>query len=160
MFHRLSDNFYVAGQITRDHLAQAKKNGVVVIVNNRPDGEDPTAPQAAAIAMSAAAIGLDYRSIPITHAGFSAPQLDALEATMEIAQRAGGSVLAYCKSGMRSTALWALVQARCGGDITEICDTAKAVGYDLTSLRGSLDALVGSAPVGSAFVPLSAKNGD
>jgi uncharacterized protein (TIGR01244 family) len=56
---------------------------------------------------------------------------------------ATGPVLAYCRSGTRSTHLWALTRARAGDDVDAIVEAAAGAGYDLTGLRPMLDALAG-----------------
>jgi uncharacterized protein (TIGR01244 family) len=42
-----------------------------------------------------------------------------------------GRVLAFCKSGTRSTFLWALAEAQRGADGEELMRKAAAAGYDL-----------------------------
>ena len=71
---------------------------------------------------------------------FSHPQLDALDTLLGDAT---GPVLAYCRSGTRSTHLWALTRARAGDDIDMLCDAAANGGYDLSALRPMMDALAG-----------------
>ena len=139
-FRTLSADFSVAPQISLEDVVEAKAAGFAMIVNNRPDGEEPDAPQGDDIAGAAAAEGLAYAAIPIGHAGFSHPQLDALDAVLA---GATGPVLAYCRSGTRSTHLWALTRARAGDDVDAICEAAANAGYDLSGLRPMLDALAG-----------------
>ncbi|MEO0872450.1 MAG: sulfur transferase domain-containing protein, partial [Pseudomonadota bacterium] len=43
-FRALSDAFYASPQITLADIEAATEAGIAVIVNNRPDGEDPSAP--------------------------------------------------------------------------------------------------------------------
>jgi len=139
-FRTLSADYSVAPQISIEDVAEAKAAGFAMIVNNRPDGEEPEAPQGDAIANAAAAEGLAYAAIPVGHAGFSHPQLDALDAVLN---GATGPVLAYCRSGTRSTHLWALTRARAGDDVGAIVEAAAGAGYDLSGLRPMLDALAG-----------------
>ena len=139
-FRPLTADYSVAPQISIEDVAAAKSAGFAMIVNNRPDGEEPAAPQSEAIAHAAAAEGLAYAAIPIGHAGFSHAQIDALDAVLA---GATGPVLAYCRSGTRSTHLWALARARAGDDVDAICDAAARAGYDLTGLRPMMEALAG-----------------
>ncbi|PZQ23929.1 MAG: TIGR01244 family phosphatase [Sphingopyxis macrogoltabida] len=139
-FRSLSADYSVAPQISLEDIAAAKAAGFAMIVNNRPDGEEPSAPQGDAIAHAAAAEGLAYAAIPVGHGGFSHAQLDALDAVLG---GATGSVLAYCRSGTRSTHLWALARARAGDDVDALVDAAAGAGYDLTGLRPMLDTLAG-----------------
>lgn len=139
-FRPLSPTYSVAPQITIEDVAEAKAQGFAMIVNNRPDGEDPSAPQGDDIAHAAAAEGLAYAAIAIGHSGFSHAQIDALDTLLADAT---GPILAYCRSGTRSTHLWALTRARAGDDVGEIVDAAAKAGYDLSGLRPMLDALAG-----------------
>ena len=137
MFRKINDNISVSPQISLDDVAAAKAEGVTLIINNRPDGEDPSAPQSADIEAAARAAGMKYIAIPITHSGFSGPQVDAMIAALAD----GDKILAYCRSGTRSTLLWSLAQAKQGVDPDEISRLAGNAGYDITPVRAMVDAL-------------------
>ncbi|HMO77010.1 MAG TPA: TIGR01244 family sulfur transferase [Sphingopyxis sp.] len=139
-FRPLSAGYSVAPQIGIEDVVAAKEAGFALIVNNRPDGEEPAAPQGDEIAHACAAEGLAYAAIPVGHAGFSHAQLDALA---RLLHDATGPVLAYCRSGTRSTHLWALTRARAGDDVADLVEAAAKAGYDLTGLRPMMDALAG-----------------
>src|SRR3546814_2518731 len=81
---------------------------------------------------------LDYTAIPIDHTGFAHPQIDAMRAALDAAR---GPVLAFCRSGTRSAHLWALAEAKAGGDPAAITAKAAAAGYDLSGIRPLLDTL-------------------
>lgn len=130
----------VAPQIDPADIPAIKAAGFVAIVNNRPDDEDAGQPTGDAIRAAAEDHGLAYSAIPVTHAGFSHPQLDAMAAALA---EAGGPVLAYCRSGTRSCNLWALAEAKGGGDPDSIEVAAGGAGYDLSGVRPLLDALAG-----------------
>lgn len=137
-FRKLTDNITVSQQLTLSDVAAAADAGVALIINNRPDGEDADAPQGDDIAAAAAAAGLNYVAIPIGHSGFSEPQVDAMIAALEQAE---GPILAYCRSGTRSTFLWALATAKQGGDADVITRTAAQAGYDVSPIRPMIDML-------------------
>lgn len=138
---RINDQLSVSPQITADDVATLKAQGFTAIVNNRPDGEEAGQPGSDAIAAAAAAAGLAYHAIPITHAGFSHPQLDAMAAVLDAAD---GPIFAYCRSGTRSCNLWALASAKRGGDPAQLVAAGAAAGYDLSGIRPMLDALSNS----------------
>ena len=138
MFRKLDDRFYVAAQILPEDLADAAALGVRRVVNNRPDGEEPGQPEGALIAGAAAQAGLDYCAIPVTHAGFSHAQVDAMTAALA---EPDGAVLAFCRSGTRSTFLWALARAKSGAAPDALTEQAASAGYDLNPIRPMLDAL-------------------
>lgn len=137
---RIDDRISVSPQITADDVATLKAQGFTTIVNNRPDGEEAAQPDGASIADAAAAAGLAYHAIPITHAGFSHPQLDAMAAVLA---ETDGPILAYCRSGTRSCNLWALASAKTGGDPATLVAAGGGAGYDLSGIRPTLDALSG-----------------
>jgi uncharacterized protein (TIGR01244 family) len=134
----VNERVSVAPQITPDDVAALKAAGFVAIVNNRPDDEEPGQPSGAAIHAAAEAAGLAYAEIPVTHAGFSHPQIDAMTAALTAAD---GPVLAYCRSGTRSCNLWALAAAKAGRNPELLVRQAADAGYDLSGMRPTLDAL-------------------
>lgn len=140
MFTAIDSQFFAAPQISLDDVAMAREMGIGFIVNNRPDGEEPSAPQSADMEAAATAAGLGYAYIPVTHSGFSVSQLDALE---QILSDTTAPVLGYCRSGTRSTLLWALTKARLGDDCDVLSDKAAQGGYDLSPVRAMMDALAG-----------------
>lgn len=142
MFRKLSETMYAAPQIAAGDVARAAAIGVTLIVNNRPDGESPEEPQGEAIEAAARAAGLDYAAIPVTHAGFSLPQVEALQAALD---RADGPVLAYCRSGTRSTLLWALARAKAGDDPHALAAAAADAGYDLAPVRAIMNSFAAAA---------------
>ncbi len=139
MFRQLTDTLYVSPQISVEDVARAKELGVTVIVNNRPDDEEPGQVNGAQIEASAKAAGLAYVAVPVAHGGFAPWQLDGMAAALE--QAGDGGVLAYCRSGTRSTLLWALTRARAGEDAEALSAKAAAAGYDLSPVRQIMDAL-------------------
>jgi len=132
MFRTLDDRISVFGQLGADDVASAKAQGFTAIINNRPDFEQPGQPTGAEIEAAARAAGLDYTAIPVDHAGFSEAQVTAMADALE---KADGPVLAFCRSGTRSTFLWALARARLGDDGETLIAKAANAGYDLSPLR-------------------------
>ena len=137
MFAHIDDQISVSPQINLADVATAATQGIKRLINNRPDGEAPDQPSSAEMAMAAAAAGLDYRYIPVTHAGFSLDQVNA----MQDALTDGQPVLAFCRSGTRSTLLWALAQAATGADADAVAEKARGAGYDISPVRGIMDHL-------------------
>src|SRR3954469_20204732 len=112
LFRALDADTLVAGQIRPEDVAAAAASGVTLIVNNRPDHEEFGQPPGAAIQAAAEAAGLAYRHIPV-QGGVSGAQIEAMAEALDAA---GGKLLAFCRSGTRSTYLWALARARRGAD--------------------------------------------
>jgi len=141
-FRKLSDSMWASPQISTAQIAEARDAGVTLVINNRPDGEAPDEPQGPEIEAAAKAAGLDYLAIPISHTGFSEPQVAAMQDALDAAE---GGVLAYCRSGTRSTLLWALAQARAGADPESIAEAARNAGYDTSPVRPAMDMLAAQA---------------
>lgn len=137
-FRKLSETMLASPQIIPEDIAAAKAAGVTMIINNRPDGEDPEAPQGIEIAAAAEAAGIGYVAIPIGQSGFSEPQISAMIAALD---QADGTALGYCRSGTRSTFLWSLAQAKQGGDPEAIAAAAFQAGYDIGPIRPMVDML-------------------
>jgi uncharacterized protein (TIGR01244 family) len=142
MFRTLTEMIMVAPQIDVAAVAEAKVQGVKLIINNRPEGESDDQTPGAVIEAAARAEGMDYIAIPVTHSGFSQPQVDAMASALEGAE---GSVLAYCRSGTRSCLLWALAEAKEGAEPDMLSEIAQNAGYDLGSVRPLLDMLKAQA---------------
>jgi len=143
MFRMLDETILVAGQVSPADIAEAAAQGVTFVINNRPDDEQPGQPASSEIEAAARAAGLGYAAIPITHAGFSMNQVEAMRAALEAA--APGKILAFCRSGTRSTLVWALARTTMGDEPDALAAKAEAAGYDLTPIRASLDALAAQA---------------
>jgi len=58
----------------------------------------------------------------------------------DMVSKSTGPIFAYCRSGMRATALWALYQAQFGQSVDDILAVAKSAGHDLTALTPRLSA--------------------
>ena len=130
MFRALDERTLVAGQISPAQVAEAAAGGVTLIVNNRPDGVEAGQPSGAELEAAARAAGLDYRHIPLA-GGLSGEQVEAMA---EALAGAAGKALIFCRSGTRSTYLWALARASQGAGPEELVRQAEAAGYDLTPI--------------------------
>ena len=142
MIRTVNESISVAPQIAVAEVADLAAAGFTTIVNNRPDDEEPDQPSGAEIQAAAEAAGLAYVAIPVTHAGFSHPQLDAMAEALVDSK---GPVLAYCRSGTRSCNLWALAAAKSGRNPDLLVAQARGAGYDLAGMKPTLDALAGGA---------------
>jgi uncharacterized protein (TIGR01244 family) len=138
MFRKLTNGVYASPQITIDDIAEAAAMGVKLIVNNRPEGESDDQVPGPEIEAAAHAAGMDYVAIPVTHSGFSEPQVVAMAKALD---GTDGPVLAYCRSGTRSTLLWALSEASQGGDPDALTNMAAKAGYDVSPVRPLMDML-------------------
>lgn len=130
-FRALDDQTLVAGQVTASDLEEARRHGVTMLINNRPDGEEPGQPASAEIEAAAQAAGLDYRFIPIAR-GIGPAQVEELASAFS--ELGEGKVLLFCRSGMRSTLAWAVARREQGVAREELEQRAEAAGYSLAAV--------------------------
>ena len=101
----ITDTFTVASQPDESGIATLGEHATRLLINNRPEHEEPDQPESAAEAAAAKAAGLHYRHIPVT--GGSITRAD-VEAFGRAVREAGGPVVAHCRSGTRSLTLWVI----------------------------------------------------
>ena len=142
-FRQVSTAFWASPQIGLADVAEAQSRGITLIVNNRPEGEADDQLPGAAIEAAARAAGLGYVAIPVSPGGFSEGQVKAMADALA---QATGPVLAYCRSGTRSTLLWSLAQASAGRAPDAIAADAARAGYDVAPIRDLLEMLAGGGP--------------
>ena len=127
----LAPGLSAAGKLDAADIEALAASGVRTIINNRPDGEDPGQLPAAEARALAEAHGLAYHHIPITAARLSRADVDALDAVLATAEQ---PVVAHCRSGTRSTLLWALTRMRKGDDPFALVGEAARHGIDIAAL--------------------------
>jgi len=95
----------VAAQLTPQAMAEVARLGFKSVVNNRPDFEHgPDQPRNADIEAAALAAGLQYRHLPVDGGYQSPEQIAAFAVLLHELPR---PLLAFCRSGARSTRLFA-----------------------------------------------------
>ncbi len=132
LIHPLSHQLSVTAQIQPADVATLAAKGFGGIINNRPDGESGDQPTSATLAAAARRAGLEYCYIPVVPGQLQESQVQAFAAALT---EMPAPVLAFCRTGTRSSTLWAL---QAPGTADAILDTASAVGYDLSALRPRL----------------------
>ena len=134
---RITDELAVAPQITVTDMAEIKAAGFRSIICNRPDGESVGQLPFTEIETAAKAAGLEIVWQPIMQGGLSD------ESAVQFGEIFAGlpkPVLAYCLSGTRCAALWALSQATERPSDEIIKRTADA-GYDFSRLLPRIEAI-------------------
>ena len=137
-FRQLTEDVSVSPQITTEQVREAAALGFRTIVNNRPDGEEPGQPSSAEIEAAAREAGMDYHAIPISGGQFDAGSVAQMSHVLENADE---PVLAFCRSGTRSTLLWSLARASEGLEPAAIARIAAGAGYDVSPVAAALQAL-------------------
>lgn len=105
----VSPDVCVAPQLTPEAMAEAAAMGFKSVVNNRPDFEHgPDQPTSAQIEAAAKAAGLEYRHLPVD-GGYQSPE--EIAAFAQLLADLPRPLLAFCRSGARSTRLFMAAQA-------------------------------------------------
>ena len=128
---KLNDKVSVAAQIALHDMADIAEAGFQVVMSNRPDGEQPGQPTFAQIKAAAQHHGMEAISVPVV-SGRMQPDDPAKFGTVLDAFE--GKVLAFCRTGTRSSILWALDQKARGTPREEILAVTQAAGYDLSGV--------------------------
>ncbi|MGI8706069.1 MAG: TIGR01244 family sulfur transferase [Sphingomicrobium sp.] len=128
MIRKLDDQTLISGQIQPSDVPELKQLGVTMIVNNRPDREEPDQPLARKIEESAKKAGVDYRFVPIAR-GIGPSDVEAMREAMDATD---GKMLAFCRSGNRSALAWAVARSEQGASLEELEQAAARAGVDLS----------------------------
>ena len=127
MISRLDDNIWVSGQVAAHEVAALRERGVTMLINNRPDGEEPGQPLASDIEAAAEAAGIAYRFDPIQR-GIGPAHVEAMQSAMRAA--GDGKLLAFCRSGTRSAMAAALAMREDGVSSQEVERRLAEAGFD------------------------------
>jgi sulfide:quinone oxidoreductase len=127
----LAPGLSAAGALGPSDIEALAASGVRTLVNNRPDNEDPGQLPAAEARRLAEAHGIAYHHIPITAASLSRADVEAFAAVLRSASQ---PVVVHCRSGTRSTLLWALTRLDEGADPGALIATAARHGIDIAAL--------------------------
>jgi uncharacterized protein (TIGR01244 family) len=127
MIRQLGDKVMVSGQVAPHEVAGLAEQGVTLLVNNRPDGEEPGQPLAGDIEEAAVAAGISYRFVPILR-GIGPADVESMQEALREAE--GGKLLAFCRSGTRSALAIALAKREEGASAEEVQRALTEVGFD------------------------------
>ncbi len=133
---QLTEQFSVSAQLTADEVKALANRGIKSLICNRPDGEAADQPNVAEIDTAASEAGIELAYLPVEPGQFSGKDVSDFLAAL---QRLPSPVHAFCRTGTRSTTLWALTQRRMGADIQDLLEIASAHGYDLSSALKTVD---------------------
>lgn len=123
----LAQGLSVAGQILPNQMAEVKQAGFRAIICNRPDGEGADQPLFAEIERAAQELGMEAHYLPAESGKVTDEQGVAFG---ELIARLPKPVLAFCRTGMRSTTMWALSQSS-QQPLPQIISAAQIAGFDM-----------------------------
>jgi uncharacterized protein (TIGR01244 family) len=127
----LAPGLNAAGALSSADIEALAAAGVRTIINNRPDGEDPGQLPADEARNLAEAHGIAYHHIPFTAATLTRADVDAFAAALHAAPQ---PIVVHCRSGTRSTLIWALTRLREGDDPNALITQAARHGIDIAAL--------------------------
>lgn len=132
---QITEDFTVSPQIDCADLPAIAAAGFRAILCNRPDGEEPGQCTYHDIVAAAEAAGLQVRAVPIVSGRASPEDRAAFRAALAELPK---PILAYCRTGTRSTMLWTMTShgARSSAEILRL---TAAAGYDMSGLVAQLD---------------------
>jgi sulfide:quinone oxidoreductase len=134
-FRAHDDDLRCSAQITAEQVSALAAAGYRTIICNRPDEEDG-AVASSTIAEAARAHGMAFIYQPVRFSSLSAADGACFAQALDASPP---PVLAYCRTGRRSAALWVMARApRLGVDAA--LAASKASGFELEELRPRLAA--------------------
>ena len=139
----LDERVAVTGQLQPGDMTEIAAAGYVAVVNNRPDGEAMFGqPRTADLRKAAEAAGLVFLDLP-----FSGPRAtpEQVRAFADLLAGRPGRVVAFCKSGMRSSLLWGAASIAAGQSLDAVLAAAMRAGQNLDPVGEIMVALAKSA---------------
>ena len=137
---QLFNQIYVAGQITANDFPAIADAGIKVIINNRPDNEEPGQFSSIDAKALAEQHGIEYHYLPMTN-GQPLPE-NLVSDFKNIIESTDKPILTHCRSGMRSSFLWALGQIPEGNiSVDQAIDAAQNAGIALGNARAVLESV-------------------
>ena len=131
----LDEALSASPQIAPEDLPDIAAHGFRSVISNRPDGEEPGQPSSEDLRQAAEAAGLAFAHVPVVGGAISDQDVaDFREALANLPQ----PVFGFCRTGTRTTTLWALANvASISAD--DLIARAKSAGYYLGALRPRLE---------------------
>lgn len=131
----LTPNLSALPQPTTENIRELASRGYRSIISNRPDGEAPDQPNWKDLEAAAVAQGMEAAHIPVVASQIGKADVRAFRDALE---RLPKPVAAFCRTGTRSTILWALAN-EASLTVDERINIATKEGYDLEPFRGLLE---------------------
>ena len=123
----LTPELSVAAQVGSADLPAVAQAGFRSVICNRPDGESSDQPNYSELEREAQVLGLQIRYLPAESGKVTDEQGAAFGRLMTQLPK---PVLAFCRTGMRSTTMWALSQSA-QMPLPQIIEKAAQAGFDL-----------------------------
>ncbi|RPF73554.1 MAG: TIGR01244 family phosphatase [Thiotrichales bacterium TMED285] len=131
---RIYENFYAANQIQAKDIAQLKQEKFECVLCNRPDNEEQDQPSVEMIKSQCLANGIEFLHLPISPGDFNLEAIMETEKVLKTAKK----TLAYCRTGTRSTMLWAFAKTK-DLEVDEVLKITDHSGYNFQHLKELLE---------------------
>ena len=128
--NKVIEEYVVSDQINAQDISVLKEYGIKTIFCNRPDSEEMNQPTAEEMQKVAESLGLKFVHQPVIGNAISQKDVDDFKSYYGNAEK---PIFAYCRTGTRSTMLWALSELS-KRESGEIINLTSAAGYDLSHL--------------------------
>lgn len=125
----ITPRYFVSPQLTAADMPAIAAAGFTTVICNRPDSEVTEDLQAATLRAAAEAAGLRFKVLELVHQTLT-PENAVLH--RQLVEAGGDKVLAYCRSGTRSSVIWAIGQIGAIG-LDGVLARTQAAGYRLDS---------------------------
>lgn len=137
---KLHENLFVSGQLQAQDFPDLAKQGITTIINNRPDNEESGQLRQQEASKLAQQNGIAYHYLPMAN-GQPLPE-DLVTSFAAVLKASEGPVLAHCRSGMRSSFIWALGVIPEGTvTVDEAIEAASNAGIPLNNARAVLESV-------------------
>jgi len=130
MLNKIIDDFVVSDQISEEDVEKLKNAGFKTIFCNRPDNEEQNQITVKSIQDKVIKSGLNFVHQPVIGGQISQNDIDQFSDYYDEAEK---PIFAYCRTGTRSSMLWALSESG-KRPIDEILKLTSSAGYNLTNL--------------------------
>ncbi len=129
----LTDSMTVSPQILPSDVARLAAMGFKSIINNRPDEEENGQPLNREIERLAKEQGLTYFHLPVVSGNITQEQGKQFG---QLFAQAPKPIFAFCRTGTRCSALWAMSSDELGSFDQRIAQAAE-MGFDLSWVKPS-----------------------
>lgn len=136
--HQISDNLYVAPQLTQTDVSDASKLGIKAVICNRPDNEEPNQPTFSEVQQWLTSVGINQSvQQPVVASTINGNDVEQFQ---QLLQSLPKPVLAYCRTGTRSSLLWGFNQVKNGKKTSDVITAAQRAQINLSSFEERLNA--------------------
>ena len=128
--NKIIDDYVVSEQITVDDIQTIKEAGFKTIFCNRPDNEEINQVTVECIKNAALKNGLKFIHQPVIGGQITQVDVDQFGEYFDASEK---PIFAYCRTGTRSSMLWALSESG-KRPVEDILNMTSKAGYNLNNL--------------------------